>query len=178
MANEKRLTEKQKRFCEEYLVDLNATQAAIRAGYAQRTAYSQGQRLLKNVEIQSRISELRERQSKRTEITADRVIEELAAIAFTDRSELASINDKGYVAVNPTNKWSKEAKKAVSSIKESQNGIEVKSYDKLRALELLGKHFGIFESKQNSDTEEIEDDGFIDALNGTAADDWSDDDDE
>ena len=53
----KKLTAKQKRFCDEYLIDLNATQAAIRAGYKKETAYSQGQRLLKNVEVQKHIAE-------------------------------------------------------------------------------------------------------------------------
>ena len=74
-------------FCEEYLKDLNATQSAVRSGYSQKTAGSIGQRLLKKVEIQHRISELMEERSKRTEITADKVIEELGAIAFNRNIE-------------------------------------------------------------------------------------------
>ena len=84
MAN---LTPKQERFCEEYLIDLNATQAAIRAGYSEKTAYSAGQRLLRNVEIQNRIAELKAERSKRTEITQDRVVKELAAMAFANVTE-------------------------------------------------------------------------------------------
>jgi len=78
------LTKKQKRFVDEYLIDLNATQAAIRAGYSEKTAYSTGQRLTKNAEIQSYIQERQESRQKRTEITQDKVLQELAKIAFAD----------------------------------------------------------------------------------------------
>ena len=90
-----KLTDKQKRFCEEYLIDLNATKAAIRAGYKEKTAYAQGQRLLKKVEAQEYLQELMDERSKRTEITADRVLQELAAIAFSDRTELAQVGESG-----------------------------------------------------------------------------------
>jgi len=65
------LTDKQERFCQEYIVDLNATQSAVRAGYSKKTAYSIGQRLLKNVEIQEHIQQLMDARSARTEIKAD-----------------------------------------------------------------------------------------------------------
>ncbi len=71
------LTPKQARFVEEYLVDLNATQAAIRAGYSPKTAYSQGERLLKNVEVHRAIQEAQEARSERTGITQDEVIQGL-----------------------------------------------------------------------------------------------------
>ena len=67
-------------FVDEYLVDLNATQAAIRAGYSEKTAYSIGQRLLKNVEVQSMIANRMEERSKRTEITQDRVLTDIELI--------------------------------------------------------------------------------------------------
>ncbi len=71
---------RQQRFVEEYLIDLNATQAAIRAGYSERTSYSQGQRLLKNVEIQSAIQSLQNTRSERTQITADKVLTDIELI--------------------------------------------------------------------------------------------------
>ena len=71
------LTDKQKRFVEEYLVDLNATQAAIRAGYSEQTAYSIGQRLLKKVEVQEAIQQAQNKRSERTQITQDEVIRRL-----------------------------------------------------------------------------------------------------
>ena len=74
------LTAKQARFVQEYLIDLNATQAAIRAGYSKRTAYSQGQRLLKKVEIQKVIQDAKDRRADRTEITQDKVLKNIVRI--------------------------------------------------------------------------------------------------
>ncbi|MBP3272596.1 MAG: terminase small subunit [Ruminococcus sp.] len=139
-----KLTEKQKRFCEEYLIDLNATQAAIRAGYKEKTAYAQGQRLLKKVEAQEYLQELMNERSKRTEITADRVLRELAAIAFSDRTELAQVGERGEVNLTPTEKLPDEVKKIIAGIEEGKYGTKVTTYDKVKALELLGKHLGLF----------------------------------
>lgn len=75
------LKDRRQRFVEEYLVDLNATQAAIRAGYSAKTAYSQGQRLLKDVEVQAAIQRAQQSQSQRTLITADEVLQGLKAEA-------------------------------------------------------------------------------------------------
>src|SRR3546814_11679655 len=82
------ITEKQQRFAEEYLVDLNATQAAIRAGYSVRTAKQQGARLLTNADVAAAITEGRKRQQERTEITATRVAQEMARIEFGDIRQL------------------------------------------------------------------------------------------
>lgn len=76
------LNERQRRFAEEYIVDLNATQAAIRAGYSPRTAKMQGSRLMTHDDIQKLIGELGKERQKRTQITADRVLEEFASVAF------------------------------------------------------------------------------------------------
>jgi phage terminase small subunit len=76
------LTQLQQRFIEEYLIDLNATQAAKRAGYSEKTAYSQGQRLLKNVEIQQAVHEAQKNLSERTGITHAEVIEGLKGEAL------------------------------------------------------------------------------------------------
>ena len=85
------LTEKQERFVAEYLVDLNATAAAKRANYSERTAYSMGQRLLKKVEIQAAIQEAIKKRAHRTEITQDMVLKELAAIAFSNGADFAQV---------------------------------------------------------------------------------------
>ena len=74
------VTPRSRDFVDEYLVDLNATQAAIRAGYSEKTAYSIGQRLLKNVEVQKMIANRMEERSKRTEITQDRVLTDIELI--------------------------------------------------------------------------------------------------
>ena len=89
-----KLTAKQQRFCDEYLIDLNATQAAIRAGYSKKTANEQGARLLVNVSIQKKIFELQKEREKRTEITQDSVLRELALIAFAKASDYAKVVEK------------------------------------------------------------------------------------
>lgn len=104
--------------------------------------------------IAERIKQLRSQQSKRTEITADRVLSELAAIAFSDRTEIAKITDKGFVEFTPTDMLSSEVRRTISGIKEGKFGIEVATADKVRALELLGKHLGIFD-KCEDNTEAI-----------------------
>jgi phage terminase small subunit len=85
---ERALTPKQSQFVAEYLIDLNATQAAIRAGYSARTANEQGARLLTNVSVHSAIDVAMKRRAERTEITQDRVLQELARIAFFDLRKL------------------------------------------------------------------------------------------
>lgn len=102
------------------------------------------------------------------------MLQELAAIAFADRTEIAAIKSNGRIEFTPTEKLSANTKKSISQIKQGKFGKEVYSYDKVKALELIGKHLGIFEKKQTEE-ETIADDGFIDALNGTAAEDWVED---
>ena len=113
-----------------------------------------GQRLLKKVEAQKKINALQKEQSKRTEITADRVLSELAAIAFSDRTEIAKITEKGFVEFTPTDKLSSEVKKTISGIKEGKFGIEVATADKVKALELLGKHLGIFDKQEDKSADD------------------------
>lgn len=108
---------------------------------------------MRKLEVQDKISELRSKQSKRTEITADRVLSELAAIAFSDRTEIAKITEKGFVEFTPTDKLSSEVKRTISGIKEGKFGIEVATADKVKALELLGKHLGIFDKREDDDTD-------------------------
>lgn len=95
--------------------------------------------------ISDYIEKLRSQQSKRTEVTADKVIAELAAIAFADRTELAKVDKNGSVRFTPTDSLPDDVKKIISGIKEGKFGTEVSSYDKVKALELLGKHLGLWE---------------------------------
>lgn len=136
-----KLTPKQERFCEEYLVDLNATKSAIRAGYKDGNI---GRQLITKNNVLDKIEELRNAQSERTEITADRVLQELAAIAFADRTKIAAIQESGEVAFTPTDKLSDDVKKTISGIEHGKYGIKVSTCDKIKALELLGKHIGLF----------------------------------
>lgn len=164
------LTDKQKRFCEEYLIDLNATQAAIRAGYSPKTAEQTASRLLRNVKVQEYIAKRQKELSMSTEITQERVIKELALIAFSNNADYAHVVEKKmqveaggalvdlldkdgkpvmYRTVEPvlTEELTEEQKRALAVIKKGRDGLEVKSCDKVKALELLGKHLGIFTDK-------------------------------
>jgi len=164
------MKDKQKRFCNEYLIDLNATQAAIRAGYSKKTAYSIGGELLKKPEIQEYLSKRQEARQVRTEITQDKVLKELAIVAFADATNYAKVvekqatTDKGGV-VQPlydangepviyrtveleiTDNLSDDQKRALAVIKKGRDGLEQKPHDKVRALELLGRHLGMFKDK-------------------------------
>lgn len=141
------LTPKQKRFCEEYLIDMNATQAAIRAGYSERTAYSMGQRLLKKVEVQEYIQKRMASLEYRTGITQERVLNEIAAVAFANITDYAQVVD-GKVELTLTKDLTDEQKKGLAVIKEGKFGIEVKAYDKLKALQMLGDYLSLFTDKQ------------------------------
>ncbi len=140
-----KLTPKQERFCEEYLIDLNATQAAIRAGYSANTAREQGAQNLSKLNIQEKIAELKAERSKRTEITQDRVVKELAAMAFAKATDYACVED-GIVIIKPTSMLTPLQQAAIVGIKQTQAGIEIK-LDKSRALEMLGRHLGMFNDK-------------------------------
>ena len=144
-----KLTEKQQRFVDEYLIDLNATQAAIRAGYSAKTADVQCSRMLGNVKVQQAISEAMAERSKRTGINQDRVVLELAKIALVKITDV--VDSKGRIKDTAT----ADDLACIESIKykESESGTgssverEVKIASKLKALELLGKHLGMWNDK-------------------------------
>ena len=141
------MTKKQKRFVEEYLIDLNATQAAIRAGYSPDTAKSIGSENLTKPDIQARIAKAMAERSRRTGVNADRVIMELAKIAFVNASDVIDA-DTATVKADAL----PEDTAAIQSVKVKtfgEDGLEreVKMADKLRALELLGRHLGMFKDK-------------------------------
>lgn len=141
------ITEKQRRFCEEYLVDLNATRAYMAAYPSTKkesTAAVCAAKLLRNAKVKSYLSERIKARQERVEISQDMVIRELAAIAFADVTEIVSY-ESGHVKIKETSEVPKEARKIIAGIKEGQYGTEVKTYDRIRALELLGKHLGMFE---------------------------------
>lgn len=170
------MTAKEKLFCEEYIIDLNATRAAIRAGYSQKSAGNIGSENLKKPHIRARIEKLEAERSRRTGITADRVLRELAKIGFVKATDVIN-GSTGKVRDDAA----PEDLACISSIKvktiPTEEGPiverEVKLVDKNKSLELLGKHLGLFDKKQD-ESETIADDGFIDALNGTASEDWAD----
>lgn len=143
------MTDKQKKFVDEYLIDLNATQAAIRAGYSPKTANEQGARLLTNVSVQRYLEQKQAVIARRTGISQDRVVRELAKIAFVNINNICTSN--GRIKADATD----DDLSCIESIKvkqsESDTGSseerEVKLCSKLKALELLGKHLGMWNDK-------------------------------
>lgn len=162
------MTDAQRRFCDEYLIDLNATRA-YKVAYPNckkdDTAKSAGSRLLTNVNLQNYISEKMEEREKRTEVTQDMVIKELAKIAFLDIRKLYTENGqlKNVADIDD------DTAGAISSLEtlEEYDGYgddrekigdtqKVKLLDKTKALELLGRHLGIFNDKLDVNVKEKE----------------------
>lgn len=149
-----KLNDRQERFVDEYLVDLNATAAAKRAGYSEKSASRIAIELLNKTHVSAEIQKRQAKLRGKLEITQERVLEELAAIAFANGTDFATITHNGLVRLTPTDEVPEEKKKAVASIKEGQYGTEIKLHDKVRALELLGKHLGVFDTNNGSANEQ------------------------
>ena len=145
------LTPKQSRFVDEYLIDLNATQAAIRAGYSERTANEQGARLLANVSVKAEIELRTTERSEKTQINAAWVLERLAQEATAD---LADIYDETG-AIKPIHDWPLIWRQGLiagikhQELRDSEGNrtgefiVDVKVSDRIRRLELIGKHIGV-----------------------------------
>lgn len=146
------MTTKQERFCEEYLVDLNATQAAIRAGYSSESAQSIGSENLTKPKLRARIDAALAEQSRRTGVTADRVVRELARVAFANSQDIIDFDS---ATIKPD--AARDDTAAISSVKVKTiptpdgDGVEreIKMADKLKALELLGRRLGLFTDNVN-----------------------------
>jgi phage terminase small subunit len=124
------LNDKQERFCQEYVIDLNATQAAIRAGYSEKTSYSIGQRLLKKAEIIAHIEKLKKEIAEKNKLSAEWVIQELKEV------------HKRCMQAEPVMKWDYGKKQMVET---GEYVFDSKGAN--RALELMGKHISMFTEK-------------------------------
>lgn len=186
-----KLNDRQQLFVLEYLVDRNATQAAIRAGCSEKTAKQIGSRLLTNVDVAAAIQARRTVVSEKLEITQERVLQELAAIGFAKATDFVSVETvqaeklgihpitgevvmlpagwEQYVKVLDTVELSPAQQAAVASIKQGRNGVEVKLHDKARALEMLGKHLGLFDA--NAAAPPGQENNLFDAIVGSAEED-------
>ena len=164
------MTQKQKRFIEEYLIDLNATQAAIRAGSSPDTAQQTGSENLSKPVIRAQIDRAMAERSKRTGVNAERVVQELAKIAFVNAAEV--IDPKTATVKEDALPEDTAAIQSVKVKTFGEDGLEreIKMADKLKALELLGKHLGMFkdsiELSGGLDTEKSKLDDLIGQMRG------------
>lgn len=150
------MTPKQARFVEEYLIDLNATQAATRAGYSAATAAEQASRLLTNVKIADAVKAAQLARSERTEITADRVLKEMAKIGFSDVRRMftpggsllspTEMDDDMAAAVQAIEVIEKPRRDADGNV-EIEHVKKIRLNDKLGALTQIGRHLGMFTDK-------------------------------
>lgn len=146
-----KLTPKQQRFVEEYLIDLNATQASIRAGYSSKTANEIGAENLTKPSIKEAIALAMAERSRRTGISQDRVIKEYARIAFANMKDFATWNKDG-VEFTDSEDLSEDDAACVAEVSETEIETDygtkrtkrLKLYDKNSALEKVGKHLGMF----------------------------------
>ena len=153
-TSERALTDKQRRFVDEYLVDLNASQAAVRAGYT-GDPNTIGPRLLANVGIRSLVARRMADRSNRTEITQDRVLQELARLAFVDLRK--AYNEDG--TLKKPHELDDDTAAAMAGLETVTTAIgdiedpatlatkKVKTWDKKGALELCMRHLGMLNDK-------------------------------
>lgn len=155
----KKLTPKRERFCQEYIIDFNATRAARDAKFSKRTARSQGQRLLTNVYIQARIAELLKDRSERTKITQDMVLKELAGLLTSDIADFVELEEGGNLKIKPFSEIKEGKTRVIKSIKEDRimkddprskddaviihDKVTYTLHGKEKAIELSMKHLGM-----------------------------------
>jgi len=156
---------KHERFCREYVIDHNGTQAAIRSEYSEKTADAQASRLLTNVKISDRIDELDDAKTDELEITQERILKEYAKLAFTNSDDLMLYTDEYIISeqetegspavykkvsrayLKPHDDLTEDQKGVVQEIRETQTGVAIKLYDKKSALDSLAKIKGMFVDK-------------------------------
>jgi len=174
------LNPQQTQFVAEYLIDLNATQAAIRAGYSEDTAYSQGGRLLKHVEVGKAIADAMAERSVRTRVTADRVLTELARIGFSDiraavawRANIAETGEEDEDGAPKTRAFNEveligseeidhDAAAAIAEISQTKDGaLKVKMHNKVAALQEIGKHLGVAQKHEHEGKVDVGTDAFF-----------------
>lgn len=136
------LTPKQALFVKEYLVDLNATQAAIRAGYSEKTAGATGNENLQKPEIADAVRQAMEERGERTEITADRVLVEIERLALYDPKDFLDVTGPKDIALLP-----EDVRRAITGWKWDRQGNFIITFAKEAALQMLGRHHKLFTDK-------------------------------
>lgn len=142
----RKLTPRQQKFVQEYLVDLNATQAAIRAGYSARRASELGWQLLQKPTVIEAIAVEQQARSARTGITADRTLQELALIGFSDLTDFVEWSGQTITLKNSAD-LDPIKRRAIAEISQTKDGLKIKLHDKKGALDSLARHQGLFNDR-------------------------------
>ncbi len=156
------MTPQQARFVQEYLVDLNGARAAIRAGYSPDTAQPQSSRLLSNVKVWEAVQEGRKALGEKLGATAERVLAELVRLAFADIRDIADWDGEKFV-YRPSAELGNDAAASIAEIQDkttttvsplgaetTKREVRIKQYDRLKALDMLGRYLGIFKADDSS----------------------------
>lgn len=158
------LSNQQKLFCQEYLkLGMNGTQAYLniyKSCKKEETAMAGASRLLRNVKVKEYIEELQSKVEEKAVVSIENIVNELSIIAFGDRTEIAKYSEEVNkdpitgeethycrTEITPTDKLSDNAKKLIAGYKRNTAGVSVETYDKMKALELLGKYLGMFKDE-------------------------------
>lgn len=156
------LSNNQKLFCQKYLeLGMNGTQAYLnvyKTCKKEETAMASASRLLRNVKVKEYIEELQSKVEEKAIVSIEDIVKELTVIAFTDRTKISKMVTKEkqlekttlvYKAVDfpDTDTLDNETKKVIAGYKQTQSGLAVETYDKMKALELLGKYLGMFKDE-------------------------------
>jgi phage terminase small subunit len=152
-----KLNERQKLFCREYVIDFNGTRAAKAAGYSEKTADRIASENLIKLDIQDEIKRLTKDKVERTEITADRVVRELAKIAFGTIDDLGKFTEEGEFILHNSNDMNESGKASLNTVSSStttgdggkSTTLKITRQDKIKALELLGRHVGAFNNDES-----------------------------
>ena len=143
-------------FCREYVIDFNAHQAAIRSGYSAKTAYSYASQLMKRMDVQIRIEELKAQVMEKVDLRREDVINEMRRIAFADTRKLFIPGGRNLVDIHDLDDDTAAAVESIEVVANTQQGAvvdythKIKMSSKLGALKELGKHFNIYEDHQKS----------------------------
>jgi len=148
------LTARQARFVAEYLIDLNATQAAIRAGYSEKTARTVGCENLAKPNIAEAIQSAQAKRETRTEITQDRVLAELARVGFADMRKAVTWGNLG-VTLKDSAQIDDDTALAIGEVSQGPNGIKIKMHDKLAALDKIARHLGMYKDGSDAPQEAV-----------------------
>ncbi len=136
------------RFVQEYIKDLNATQSAIRAGYARGSAKVTGSRLLSKANVQAALAQEQRKAAERVHVDQDRVLREYIRIAFADIRQIVQWDDTT-VTLRKSSEVPPALGHAIAEVQQTANGVRVKLHSKLQALDALAKHLGLFREEED-----------------------------